>query len=308
MSYGLFGWSGTTGLQLLVHAVRGVGGRPHGRIFQVVLGQEGHELADQRQALLLALRGEVRDAGRRPVHRRAAQLLEGDLLVRDRLDDVGARHEHVGGVLDHEDEVGDGGRVDGAARARPHHGGDLRHDARGQRVAQENVGVARERHHALLDPRAAGIVQPDHGHARLHGEVHDLADLARVRLGERAAEDREVLCEGEDGAAVDAPRARHHAVTRDALGVHAEVVVLVDHEAIHLRERPLVEEDFESLAGRFLPRLVLALDPLRPARRVGGVVAAVEFLEAILEGHGCGSLEWPTLASARRCAPVCREV
>ena len=35
------------------------------------------------------------------------------------------------------------------------------HDARGQRVAQEDVGVAAERHHALLDARAARVVEAD---------------------------------------------------------------------------------------------------------------------------------------------------
>ena len=256
------------------------------RILEVVLRQEGHQLADQREALLFALRGEVGDAGGRAVRGRAAQLLEGHLLVRHRLDHVGARDEHVGRVLDHEDEVGDGGRVDGAARAGPHDGRDLRHDARGQRVAQEDVGVAGERDHALLDARAARIVEADDGHARLHGEVHDLADLARVRLGQRAAEHGEVLGEHEDGPAVDAPRARHHAVARDALGVHAEIVALVDDEAVQLGERALVEEDLEPLARRLLPRLVLPLDALGPAGRLGGLVATVEFLEAILERHG----------------------
>ena len=84
----------------------------------------------------------------------AAQLLLGDLLVGHGLDDVGAGHEHVAGVLHHEDEVGDGGGVDGAAGAGAQDGRDLGHDAGGQGVAQEDVGVAAEGGHALLDARA----------------------------------------------------------------------------------------------------------------------------------------------------------
>src|ERR1039458_1389303 len=38
--------------------------------------------------------------------------------------------------------AGVGGGVAAPAGARPNDGGDLRHDARGQRVAQENIGVA----------------------------------------------------------------------------------------------------------------------------------------------------------------------
>ena len=63
------------------------------------------------------------------------------------------------------DEVGDGGRVDRAAGAGAHDGGDLRDDAAGEGVAQEDVGVAGERDDAFLNARAAGIVQADDGRA-----------------------------------------------------------------------------------------------------------------------------------------------
>ena len=99
----------------------------------------------------------------------AAELVLGDLFVGDGLDDVGAGDEHVGGVVDHEDEVGDGGRIDGSAGAGAHDGGDLRDDAGGEGVAQEDVGVAGERHHAFLNARAAGVVEADDGRADAHG-------------------------------------------------------------------------------------------------------------------------------------------
>ena len=75
-------------------------------------------------------------------------------------------------------------------------------------VADEDVAVGAERDDALLDPRAAGVVDADHGRADLGGEVHDLAHLLGHHLAERAAEDREVLAEDEDGAAVDRARSR----------------------------------------------------------------------------------------------------
>ena len=87
------------------------------------------------------------------------------------------------------------GRVDRAAGARAHDRADLRHDAAGQRVAQEDIGIAAERQHAFLNARAAGIVQADDRRAGLQREVHDLDDLLRVGFRERAAEDREVLRE-----------------------------------------------------------------------------------------------------------------
>ena len=115
------------------------------------------------------MRQEVRDAADLVVRGGAAQLFLGDLFVGDGLDDVGAGDEHVAGLVDHEDEVGDGGRVDGAAGAGAHDGGDLRDDAAGERVAQEDVGVAGERDDAFLNARAAGIVEADDGRADAHG-------------------------------------------------------------------------------------------------------------------------------------------
>ena len=207
----------------------------------------------------------------------AAQLFLGDVLVGDGLDDVGAGDEHVAGVVHHEDEVGDGGRVDGAAGAGSHDGGDLRHHAAGQRVAQEDIGIAGQRDHAFLDARAAGIVEADHGRAGLQREVHDLADFLRVGFGERAAEDREVLREDVDQAAVDAAVAGDEAIAGDDLLVHAEIAAAVGDQLVDLFEGAFVEQQFDALAGGEFALLVLARAAfgsaalLRP-RRGGGAV------------------------------------
>ena len=166
------------------------------------------------EALLLVVGGEVGDAGLRVVGHRAAQRLELDLLAGDRLDHLGAGDEHVRGLLDHEDEVGHGRGVDGAARARAHDRRDLRDHPGALDVADEDVAVGAERDHALLDPRPAGVVEPDHRRADLGGEVHDLAHLLRHHLAQRAAEDREVLAEDEHRPPVDRPVAGHHGVAR----------------------------------------------------------------------------------------------
>ena len=67
--------------------------------------------------------------------------MESYFLSGDRFDDIGSGDEHERGLFDHEDEVGDGGRVDGATGARTHDHGDLRNHARGQRVAKKNVSI-----------------------------------------------------------------------------------------------------------------------------------------------------------------------
>src|SRR5437762_1720978 len=65
--------------------------------------------AKQRRAAHLVVGLEVCDAGTMCMDVRAAQLVEGDVFVGDRLHHVRAGHEHVARVADHDDEVGDGG-------------------------------------------------------------------------------------------------------------------------------------------------------------------------------------------------------
>ena len=208
------------------------------------------------------------------MRRRAAELLERDLLPGHRLHDVGAGDEHVRRALDHEDEVGHRGRVDGAARARAHDERDLRDDARRLDVAPEDLRVAGERDDALLDPRAAGVVDPDHRAAVLDGQVHDLADLLGEDLAERAAEDGEVLGEDEDLAAEDRPVAGDDRVAVRAALHHPEVRLAVADVAVELDERAGVAELLGALAGE---------EPaLLAPRRDGLLAAGVERLLAQL--------------------------
>ena len=202
----------------------------------------------------------------------AAELLEAHVLARDRLHHVGAGDEHVRRLLDHEHEVGDRGRVDRPARARPHHERDLRHDPGGLHVAPEDLRVARERDDALLDPRAARVVDPDHRAAVLHRHVHDLADLLREDLGERPAEDREVLREDEHLAPEDRPVARDHRIAPGPVVAHVELDLAVPYEPVELDERARVEQLLEPLPREQLAALALARDVLL-ARRVERLLA-----------------------------------
>ena len=203
-----------------VHPIRVVGRLHARRRLEVVLRQEREQVARVLEAVVLVVEGEVRDAGLRVVADRAAELLELDLLARDRPDHVGTRDEHVRRLLDHQDEVGHRGRVDRAARARPHHQADLRDHAGALDVAHEHVAVGAERDDALLDARAAGVVDADHRAADPRGQVHHLAHLLAHDLAERAAEDREVLREDAHAAAVDRAVAGHDRVAQRARLVH----------------------------------------------------------------------------------------
>src|SRR5262249_10417327 len=124
-------------------------------------------------------------------------------------------------------------------------------------VAPEDLGVAGERDDALLDARAARVVDPDHWTAVLRGHIHDLADLLGERLRQRAAEDREVLREDEDLAAEDRPVAGHDSVPVRPPIHHPEERVSVAHVAVELDEGAGIEQLL-----RTLPREQLALLPL----------------------------------------------
>ena len=217
------------------------------------------------------------------VAHRAAQVLELHLLARDRLDHVGARDEHVGGLLDHEDEVRDGRGVDGAARARAHDQADLRDDARALDVAHEDVAVGAQRDDALLDARAARVVDPDDGAADLGRQVHHLAHLLAHDLAQGPAEHREVLGEDAHAAALDRPVPGDHGVAPRPVAVHVELGGAVAHEGVELLEGARVQQLLDPLARRVLAAVVLLGDGVVGAL-ASGLAQLAELRELLLVG------------------------
>ena len=272
-------------VQLRVGPIDRVLARDGRRALLVVLRDEAEQLADQGQRLVFVGADEVRDAALGGVDVGAAELFGGDRLARHLLHDLRAGQEHVARAPRHPDEVGDGRAVDRAARARPEDEADLRHDARVEDVLQEDVGVAGQRVDALLDARAARVVEADHRRAHLGREVHDLADLLRVGLRQAAAVDREVLAEHEDQAPVDRPVARDDAVGERLLLLHPEVGAAVRDEGVELLEAPLVEQAIDALAGGVLALVVLFLDARLAAGPVGLLAQVGEFEDLPLDGH-----------------------
>ena len=125
-----------------IHTVDRIGAGAAWRLVAIILRQVAQQLANHAQAGGVVGGDEVAHAADRVVRHRAAQPLLGHVFVRHGLDDVRSGDEHVAGVVDHEDEVGDGRRVHRTARAGTHDGGYLRRHAAGECVAQEDIGVA----------------------------------------------------------------------------------------------------------------------------------------------------------------------
>ncbi|MNX91930.1 hypothetical protein D3C86_1240470 [compost metagenome] len=258
------------------------------RLFAVRQGQEADQAADLGQGLQIILEGAVGDPRLAGVDAGAAQVLMADDLVGDGLHHVRAGHVHVGRVLHHEDEVGDGGRIDVAARARAHDDRDLRDDARGQGVLQEDVGVTGQALDAFLNARAARIEQADDRRARRQGHLLDLDDLGRVSARQGAAEDGEVFREDIDQTAADGAASGDDAVARDALLGHAEVVAAMLHEHVGLFEAAFVQQDFDPFARGQLALGVLGGDALFTTAQFGGGATAFKLLEdGLAHGLGC---------------------
>jgi hypothetical protein len=143
---------------------------------------------------------------------RAAELVEGDVLTGDVLDDIGPGDEHVALVAHGDHEVGLDRRVDRATRALAQDDRDLRHHTGQQLVAAAELGIPRQRGDGILDAGTAGVVDTDdraadHGHP-----LHQLGDLAAEHLPDRAAEHRLVVGEHPHRAAVDGAVTGDHTV------------------------------------------------------------------------------------------------
>ena len=268
MSYGFDGVVGDDRVERGVAPVRADrSSRRRGGSARLFCGRNARMRARRRQRRRLVRRREVGDAAARRVGRRAAEPLRVDVLVGHGLHDVRPGDEHVARALDHDGEVRDRRRVHRSPGARAQDDRELRHDAGRQGVAQEDVGVAAERHDAFLDPRAAGIVQADDRRADLHREVHDLADLLGVRLRQRSTEHREVLAEDEDEPAVDRAVAGDDAVAEDARRQPERPSPRCVTNASSSTNESGVEQQLEPLARRQLAARVLLLDARLRRRR-----------------------------------------
>ena len=266
---GLVGILGHQGVQAQVHAIDWVAALAHRGFFFVVQRQVVEQAAQHEQRLHVVLKRHVSHTALGGVRQRAAQLFGRHLFVRHRFHHIGAGHEHVRRVFDHEDEVGQGGRIHRTTGRWAHDHADLGHHTAGHDVALEHVGVTAQSGDTFLNSGTARIVQADHGSAHLHGLVHDLADFFCVCLGQRAAQHGEVLAVHKDQSAIDHAVARDHTITGNFVIAHAKVGATVLDEHVPLFEGALVEQDFDALTRREFAFGVLSVNALLATAHAG---------------------------------------
>ena len=68
-------------------------------------------------------------------------------------------------------------------------------------------------------------------------------------LAQRAAADREILCECEHESAFDLPVSRNYTVTRQVFARHIEIGAPVLYESIYLNEAVFVKKDIKPFSG-----------------------------------------------------------
>ena len=222
-------------------------------VFRVVRRQEGQEVLDEGDGVLVVFGDEVGVAADRGVHFGAADLGHGRGAAGDGLDDFGAGEEHLRVLARHDDEVHQRGRVGGTAGAGAADDGDLGDDAGEEHVGVEDVAVAGEGVDAFLDTGAAGVLEGDDGDADLDRVAHDAGDLARLHLAEAAGLDAEVLAESGDLFVAEVAGTGDDAVGGEFLAFHAEVHGVVFGVHADFLEGACVKQGVDALARRQNP-------------------------------------------------------
>src|SRR5262249_25045846 len=152
--------------------------------------------------------------------------------------------------------------------------------------AKENIRIAAERDHALLNTSSARVVEPNDRRADASSHIHDLDDLGSVGLGERTTEDRKVLREDENEAPLNTAVARDEAVSVIFLLRQSEIVRPVGDKSVCLLERAFIKQELDALARRHLAFFMLPFAALLASAFVSELVAAFQLLEFFLKVHG----------------------
>ena len=99
-------------------------------------------------------------------------------------------------------------------------------------------------------PRSPRIIKTDNRRSDLHRLIHDLANLSRMRRGQRPSEHSEVLTEREHATAIYQAMSGDDPIARNFLFVHTEVGGIVLDEHVPFFEGAFVKQNVQALARR----------------------------------------------------------
>ena len=251
------------------------------RVLGVVLGQIAQQLAHAVQAREVVPLRKMRHAALPCVHGGAAKALHVGLLSGDRFDHRGPRDVHLPRRVCHKDEIANGRGVARAAGAGPQHHRNLRDDAGGFGIAEENIRIAGKGVNALLNARAAAVVDGDKGRAVLIRKIHHPADFCRVCGAKRPTPHGKILRRGKSQPPVHFSEAHDDAVTRLFLFLHPKVGGGGKRQIAKLGKGAVVKQRLHALPCGQFARRVLFFHPRGAARRKGFGAFAVQCFDTV---------------------------
>ena len=190
----------------------------HRRVVKCVGRQELQEFAYIGEGLLLGVHDLV-DVAIPSLIISAAELIQGDVLTGDVLDDIGSGDEHVALVAHRDHQIGLDRRIHRTARALAEDDRNLRHHTGEQFVTTAELGVPGKRGDGVLDASAAAVINADDGAADHGNPLHQAGHLAAEHFSHRATEHGLVVRENPDRAAVDGAVPGDHAVSKERVGI-----------------------------------------------------------------------------------------
>ena len=118
-------------------------------------------------------------------------------------------------------------------------------------------------------------------------------DLLRLHLGERTAQNGEILGIYGHTTAVDLPEPRDHAVPGELLLCHPEVGDLMRGQAAQFLESSAINQGIEALARRQLALPVLFVDPRLAAAFLGAGAHFEQFFKFVFHVNAFGNGSCP---------------
>ena len=190
----------------------------------------------------------------------ATELLLGYILAYNGLHNLGTGEEHIAGILLHNHEVGQCGRVNSTTCARTKNQRNLGNNTARHNVALENLCVTCQSVHTLLDTCTTRVVQTDNGSTIAHSHIHNFANLLCHSERQRTCRYGEVLCENIDKATAYGTVTGNNTISQGVALLHTEVHAAVGYEHIELLKATLIQEHSEPLTSGVFTLLVLGVD------------------------------------------------
>ena len=206
----------------------------------------------------------------RNVHLRlgTAKFFRGDGFTGDLLDHLRPGDKHPA-LLGLDNEIGKRRTVGRSSRAGSANQRDLRNRSRKHDIVVKDAAISGQAVDALLNARAARVVDKDERTPGFEREAHHIGNLVAMRLAGSSACDGKILASQMHQAPVDVCASGHHSVGRHFLFGHPEIGCAMSGEESDLFEAAPIHQPCDSFPRGQLAGRVLRVDALLAAAEFG---------------------------------------